>query len=57
MDYRIKDNYNNIKERVHQCLLDDNKKYSAKSTDLQKVFNIKADDKIINIEYSKILFF
>lgn len=57
MDYIIKDNYNNIKERIHQCIADANKKYSAKATDLQKVFSIKANDKIINIEYSKILFF
>ncbi|WP_010074267.1 LytR/AlgR family response regulator transcription factor [Clostridium cellulovorans] len=57
MDYIIKDNYRNIKERVHQCILDANKKYSTKSTDLQKIFSIKVDDRIINIEYSKILFF
>lgn len=57
MDYIIKDNYNNIKERIHQCIDDANKKYSAKATDLQKVFTIKSDDKIINIEYNKILFF
>lgn len=57
MDYIIKDNYNNIKERIHQCIVDAHKKYSAKATDLQKVFSMKADDKIINVEYSKILFF
>lgn len=57
MDYIIKDNYNNIKDRIHQCIINANKKYSAKATDLQKVFSIKADDKIINIEYNKILFF
>lgn len=33
------------------------KKYSAKATELQKNFTIKAEDKIINIEYNKILFF
>lgn len=57
MDYIIKDNYNNIKERIHQCIADANKKYSAKATDIQKIFSIKVDDKIINIEYNKILFF
>jgi len=57
MDYIIKDNYNNIKERIHQCIINAHKKYSAKATELQKIFSMKADDKIINIEYSKILFF
>lgn len=57
MDYIIKDNYTNIKERIHQCIEDANKKYSSKTNDLQKVFTIKVDDKIINMEYNKILFF
>jgi len=57
MDYIIKDNYNNIKERIQQCIADAHTKYSAKSTELQKIFTIKSDDKIINIEYRKILFF
>jgi len=57
MDYIIKDNYNNIGERIHQCIADAHTKYSAKATDLQKIFTIKSDDKIVNIEYRKILFF
>ena len=57
MDYIIKDNYGNIKERIHQCILDANKKYSLKATQLQKVFSMKVGDKIISIEYHKILFF
>ncbi|AGX45380.1 LytR/AlgR family response regulator transcription factor [Clostridium saccharobutylicum] len=57
MDYIIKDNYNNVRERIHQCIVNANKKYSSKATDLQKNFTLKADDKIINIEYNKILFF
>ncbi|GAA0077063.1 LytTR family DNA-binding domain-containing protein [Clostridium sp. CTA-5] len=57
MDYIIKDNYNNISERIHQCIEDAHTKYSAKSTELQKIFSIKSEDKIVNIEYSKILFF
>lgn len=57
MDYIIKDNYANIKERVHQCILDANTKYSAKATDLQKNFTMKVDDKVINVEFNKILFF
>lgn len=57
MDYIIKDNYNNIRERIQQCIADAHTKYSAKSTELQKIFTIKSDDKIVNIEYRKILFF
>lgn len=57
MDYIIKDNYNNIRERIHQCIVDAHTKYSAKSTELRKIFSIKSEDRIVNIEYKKILFF
>ncbi|WP_459480277.1 LytR/AlgR family response regulator transcription factor [Clostridium saccharoperbutylacetonicum] len=57
MDYIIKDNYQNVNARIHQCIVNANKKYTSKATALQKNFNIKAKDKIINIEYNKILFF
>jgi two-component system response regulator AgrA len=57
MDYIIKDNYDNIRERIHQCITNANTKYSSKTTELQKNFTIKVDDKIINVEYDKILFF
>lgn len=57
MDFVIKDNYSNIKERIHQCIADANKKYSSKTNELQKVFTIRVEDRIINIEYNKILFF
>ena len=55
--YIIKDDYNRIRERIGQCIEDANTKYSAKTTELQKIFTIKSVDKIINIEYKKILFF
>lgn len=57
MDYIIKDNYENIKERMHECIINANKKYTAKTTELQKNFSIKVNDKIISVEYNKILFF
>lgn len=57
MDYIIKDNYNNIKERIHQCILNANTKYTSKATDNKKIFSIKSHDKIITIEFNKILFF
>lgn len=57
MDYIIKDNYSNIKERVYQCIVDANTKYLATVTEIQKNFTMKVDDKVINIEFNKILFF
>lgn len=57
MDYIIKDNYQNIKERFHQCIINANEKYCSKTSELQRNFTIKVDDKIINVEYNKIIFF
>jgi two-component system response regulator AgrA len=57
MDYIIKDKPEAVRERIHECILNAHKKYSSKATELQKNFSIKAEDKIINIEYNKILFF
>ncbi|PRR79656.1 LytR/AlgR family response regulator transcription factor [Clostridium vincentii] len=57
MDYIIKDNYSNIQSRIHKCILNANKKFLSKTTELQKNFTIKVDDKIISIEFSNILFF
>ncbi len=57
MDYIIKDNYNTIKERIHQCIINANKKYCLKSDATGKNFIIKIRDKIISVQYSKILFF
>ena len=37
MDYIIKDNYPNIRKRIHECILNANKKFSSKVTDLQKI--------------------
>lgn len=57
MDYIIKDNYKNIADRVKLCIDNAHNKYKLKVTELQKIFSIKVDDKIINIDYNKILFF
>ncbi|WP_026887558.1 LytR/AlgR family response regulator transcription factor [Clostridium beijerinckii] len=57
MDYIIKDKPESVKERIHECILNAHKKYSSKATEMQKNLTIKAEDKIINIEYNKILFF
>ncbi|MBK1811985.1 response regulator transcription factor [Clostridium sp. YIM B02505] len=56
MDFIIKDNYKNIKERIHECIKNAHEKYSHKAG-INKVFSIKSDDMIINIDYNNILFF
>lgn len=57
LDYIIKDNFDNVKNRIRQCILNANEKYSAETNDLQKNFYIKSNDKVVHIEYNKILFF
>lgn len=57
MDYIIKDNYNNIQQRISECIKNAHTKYRSKTSDLNKIFSIKADDKIINIELNEIMFF
>lgn len=56
MDFIIKDNYKNIKERIHECIKNANEKYSCKAG-INKVFNIKSEDMVINIDYNNIIFF
>ena len=57
MDYIIKDDVQNISKRIQDCIENAHAKYTAISNDLQKIFSIKVDDKIINIKYEDILFF
>jgi two-component system response regulator AgrA len=57
MDYIIKDNYNNVNQRISDCIKNSNDRYKCKLTDLQKVFSIKAQDKIINVDFNEIIFF
>ncbi|SFU39895.1 two component transcriptional regulator, LytTR family [Clostridium sp. DSM 8431] len=57
MDYIIKDNYNNIRQRIHDCIQNANEKYQAICNNSQKVFSIKANDKIVNIDFNDIIFF
>lgn len=57
MDYIIKDNYKNIKERIESCLIAAYKKYTKSITTNNKIFSIKSEDTIINIKINDILFF
>lgn len=57
MDYIIKDNYKNISDRIKDCIKNAHDKYKTKSSELQKVFSIKVDDKVINVDFNDIIFF
>lgn len=57
MDYIIKDNYKNIGDRIRDCIKNAYDKYKAKVSELQKVFSVKSEDKIINVDYNDIVFF
>ncbi|MDD7795013.1 LytR/AlgR family response regulator transcription factor [Clostridium sp. 'White wine YQ'] len=56
LDYIVKDNPKEVKDRIRECILNANEKYSSKNSDME-VFNVKINEKIINIEFNKILFF
>lgn len=55
MDFIIKDNFKDVRNRVEECIAYANEKYSNKNN--LEVFSIKSEDKIINIEYKDILYF
>lgn len=57
MDYIIKDNYNNIQQRITDCIKNSLTKYRGKISELQKTFSIKVDDKIINVDFNDIIYF
>ncbi len=57
MDFIIKDNYNNIQQRIDECIKNAHNKYKGKLSDLHQVFSIKVDDKIINVNLDEIIFF
>lgn len=57
IDYIVKDNISNIAKRVSECIENAYTKYTTKTSELQKIFSIKVDDKIISVEYDNILFF
>lgn len=57
MDYIIKDNYNNVTQRIKECIANAHEKYKSTFSDSQKVFSIKVNDKVINVNFNDILFF
>ncbi len=57
MDYIIKDTYFNIRARIHECILNANKKYYSKTSKSQENFAIRVEDKVISVKFDDILFF
>lgn len=56
MDYIVKDNYENLKRRVHDCIINANNKHMCKAEE-KRIYSIKQGDRVLNIDYNKILFF
>ena len=57
MDYIIKDNYSNIRNKISDCIKNANDKYKITANNFQKIFSIKVNDKIVNVDLNDILFF
>lgn len=56
LDYIVKEEYIKLANRIYECIEEALKRYRA-NTDDKAIFVTKSKDKIINIEYSEILFF
>ena len=57
MDFISKNQPKEIPNRIKNCLYNANNRYIYNSQRIQKVFSIKINGTIINIDYDKILFF
>lgn len=57
LDFIIKDNPLKIREKIHECILNVNEKYSSLNNNINKIFTISLGDKKLHIEFDDILFF
>lgn len=57
LDYIIKDDFTQNRQRIQACLKNVNEKYSHSNLSTQKSFHVKSGERIIHIDYSDILFF
>lgn len=57
MDFIIKDDYDKIYSRIHECILNVHERYSSINNTVQKNFAIKTSDKCVVVSYHDILFF
>lgn len=57
LDYIVKDDFNKIYNRIKEALLNANDKFSKANKDIEEYYHVKKTDKIINVEFKKILYF
>lgn len=57
LDYIIKDKYVNIKNRIHECLININEKHYNRTGPQKKDFVVKSQRKLISEAFENILFF
>ncbi|MBH5320094.1 response regulator transcription factor [Paenibacillus sp. GSMTC-2017] len=57
MDYITKDKFTDIRKRVTECIDTANQRYVLNKTNNRKLFQMKAGDKMISVEYGDIMFF
>ena len=57
LDFIIKDTPEHIKSKIHECLLDAEKKYTSLNNMVTRTFTISQNDKRIAIDYNDIIFF
>lgn len=57
LDFIIKDGSDQIKRKVHECLLNVEEKYTSINNNLHKTFLINLAEKRIAVDYDEIIFF
>ena len=57
LDFIIKDSREHIKSKIHECLLDVEKKYISMNNTVNRVFVIHQNDRSITIDYDDIICF
>lgn len=57
LDFIIKDTADNIKTKIHECLLNVQEKYTSLNNNITKTFIINHADKCITVDYDEIIFF
>lgn len=57
LDFIIKDTSEHIKTKIHECLLDVDRKYTSLNNSINRTFIINQNDKRIVIDYNDIIFF
>ena len=57
LDFIIKDSSENIRKRIHECLMDINKKILTVNKKQQKSILITQNDRLIAVDYDEVLFF